>query len=215
MKLASFIPGNKTIRNIIFDFGGVICNIDIRITEQRFLDMGMRPFDPSNPRENMGIFNDLETGHLSPAGFRNALRIRFSQTYSDRELDDAWNALLLDIPESRIRTLEKIRSQYRIFLLSNTNEIHYRRYVEDFRTRYGYPDFDALFEKAYFSYQLGLRKPDPAIFKYVLEKENLVPGETLFIDDTLQHVESASKLGIRGLHLEPGMEISRIFNQIE
>ena len=212
MKLSSLIPGHSDIRNIIFDFGGVICNIDIRITEKRFLEMGMKPFDPSNPRENMGIFNDLETGHLSAAGFRNALRLRFTQTYSDRELDDAWNALLLDIPESRIRTLEKIRKHYRIFLLSNTNEIHYRKYLEDFRSFYGYKDFDALFHKAYFSYLLGMRKPDAAIFQYLLDDQRLIPGETLFIDDTLQHVESASKLGIRGFHLEEGLEISGLFN---
>ena len=129
----------------------------------------------------------------------------------DKAIDDAWNALLVGIPEARIRLLEGIRKHYRIFLLSNSNEIHYLEYAERFRQQYGYHDFSAIFEKTYFSYQCHLRKPDPLIFKLVLNENNLTPSETLFIDDTLVHVKTACDLGITGYQLRDGEEITDLF----
>jgi putative hydrolase of the HAD superfamily len=121
--------------------------------------------------------------------------------------------LLLGIPEPRIRLLESIQETYRIFLLSNSNEIHYLKYREEFQRQYGYRDFDALFEKVYFSYLLHLKKPEPAIFKWVLNENKLDPAETLFIDDTLMHVEAARELGITGYHLREGEELSMLFEK--
>jgi len=191
------------IKNIIFDFGGVICDIDVNLTKKAFVELGWRTADQGRSiSDSKGLFEQLETGVISPQQFRSELRKFFDRPVSDAQLDEAWNRLLLDIHPERIRLLEDLRGTYRIFLLSNSNEIHYNKYVRDFRERFGYPDFDALFEKAYFSFRIGLKKPSPEIFEYVLKESRLEPSETLFIDDTLMHVEGAAKAGILGYHLE-------------
>ncbi|MEI7663628.1 MAG: HAD family phosphatase [Bacteroidota bacterium] len=204
------------VKNIIFDFGGVICNIDVRISEKRFVELGFKVNDPEYPAaRSKQLFGQLESGDLTPRQFRDELRPFFSRPLTDGQIDDAWNALLLDIPEARIRLLEQIRSNYRIFMLTNTNEIHYLRYRETFRSQYGYDDFDDLFEKAYYSYRIGLSKPDPAIFRHLLNDSRLDPSETLFIDDTLVHVESARSVGIHAHHLRigTGEEIMELFGK--
>ena len=205
---------SPSIRNIIFDFGGVICNIDVKLTEKAFTDLGINKFDTANSiSRSAGLFENIETGAISSSQFREELRKFFSNPVTDEQLDEAWNALLLDIPEPRIRLIEQLRKHYRLFLLSNTTEIHYLKYLENFRTQYGYPDFDALFEKAYFSHRLGMKKPSPEIFRFVLHDSLLNPSETLFIDDTLMHVEGARIAGIHGYHLaiDRGEEITDLF----
>jgi putative hydrolase of the HAD superfamily len=203
------------IKNIIFDFGGVICNIDVKITERRFFELGLKPAGASHALPDpKALFLALESGKLKPPQFRDQVRKLFINPVTDQQIDDAWNALLLDIPASRIRLLEAIRAHYNIYLLSNTNEIHYRCYLDRFRTQFGYTDLDALFKKAYFSYRVGLQKPDPAIFRHVLTDSALNPAETLFIDDTLVHVEGAGKAGIQGYHLDlkKGEQITELFH---
>ena len=167
----------------------------------------------SSISDSSGIFGQIETGAITPQHFRDELRRFFRKPVTDEQLDDAWNAMLLDIPEPRIRLLESLRNDYRIFLLSNSNEIHYMKFLERFRKQSGYADFDALFEKAYFSFLIGLRKPSPEIFSHVLNESMLEPSETLFIDDTLMHVEGAVKAGIHACHLalDEGEEITRLF----
>jgi len=215
MVLSSLIPDRDSIRNIIFDFGGVICDIDIGRTEEKFRSFGPAKEEKPDSKEHRSLRFEklvaaLETGNLSPQEFREIIKNHYRKTLSDEEIDDAWNALLLNIPEERIRLLESVRNKYRIFLLSNSNEIHYQRYLEDLQG-FGYPDFDHLFEKAYFSFRIGLRKPEPGIFRHVLAENHLVPGETLFIDDTLQHVEAARLCGMQGFHLDEGKDIGGLF----
>jgi putative hydrolase of the HAD superfamily len=201
----------ESIENIIFDFGGVICNIDFKLMERRFVELGFKVSDPAALPRSQQLVKSLECGAMGPAEFRKEVKKLFITEPSDQQLDEAWNALLLDIPESRIRCLENIRKRYRIFLLSNTNEIHYLHYVEKFRQQYGYPDFDHLFEKAWFSYRTGITKPDAAVFRHVLKEKELDPATTLFIDDSLQHIEGARKAGIHGFHLTGGIEIIDLF----
>jgi len=203
--LNSCIPDSAYIKNIIFDFGGVICNIDIKRTEKKFMELGLKSFDPKySITESSGLFDLIENGKITSHEFRQQLKKYFSQPVTDKQLDEAWNALLLDIPEPRLRLLEKLRQHYRIFLLSNSNEIHYLKYLEDFRKQYGYNDFNDLFEKAYFSYRIGLKKPGKEVFEFVLNDSHLNPGETFFIDDTIQHVEGARNAGINAYHLKIG-----------
>jgi glucose-1-phosphatase len=213
--LQSEIVNPKSIKNIIFDFGGVICNIDVNLTRQAFMDLGLKKFDTGKTiTGSTGLFEDLETGAVTPQHFRNELKIFFETPVTDEQLDLAWNRLLLDIPEPRISLLEEIRKHYRIFLLSNSNEIHYLCYLEQFRKQFGYSDFEALFEKAYFSFRIGLKKPSPEIYRYVLQNSRLDPSETLFIDDTLIHVEGAENAGIHAYHLaiDRGEQITDLFH---
>ncbi|MDP1620896.1 MAG: HAD family phosphatase [Bacteroidales bacterium] len=210
----SGIRNPESIKNIIFDFGGVILNIDVKLTERAFVDLGLKKIDKGQSlRDSAYLFDKIETGAMSPGQFRDELRKFFIDPVTDDQLDAVWNALLLDIPEARIRLLETLRKDYRIFLLSNTNEIHYMKYLENLREQYGYADFDALFEKAYFSFRIGLKKPSPEIFSHVLSESMLKPSETLFIDDTFIHVEAAGRAGIEAYHLdiEDGENITALF----
>ncbi len=218
LHLTSHIPHHTSIKNIIFDFGGVICDLDIRRTIEKFKEFGLPKAEFSGTPEERNrqfelLVSHYETGFITSQQFRDKIRNHYQVPPSDAAINDAWNALLVGIPEPRIRLLESIRDTYRIFLLSNSNEIHYLKYREDLHQQYGYRNFDALFENVYFSYRLHLRKPDPAIFKLVLKENKLDPAKTLFIDDTLIHVEAARELGITGYHLREGEDLTMLFEK--
>jgi glucose-1-phosphatase len=213
---SSGILDPASVRNIIFDFGGVICDLDIDRTKRKFREFGLAKHTGGMTQEQAGhafdeLFEQLESGKISPDFFRQSIREYYAKPPTDQEINDAWNALLLEIPEHRVRLLEKIRADYRIFLLSNSNQIHYDFYLKRFSEQFGYPDFDALFEKAWFSFRIGMKKPDIEIFEYVLAVQGLVAAETLFIDDTLMHVKAAESIGIQGYHLKYGEEITGLF----
>lgn len=203
----------QAIHNLIFDFGGVLLNIDFGKTLQAFERLGIdRMSSAFTGFSQSSLFDRLETGKITPASFFGGLREMFEITLTDDELADAWNALLLDLPPERVELLRKAAKHYRIFLLSNTNEIHYRQYNGAFREVWGH-DFDALFEKAWWSFRIGLRKPDRDIFEWVLKDAGLDPAATLFIDDTLRHVEGARLTGLHGYHLRLGEEtIAALFD---
>ncbi len=215
--LRKTIPNHNLIRNIIFDFGGVICDIDISRSENKFEKFGPARDEGSMTEEErsaqfVNLVDQLETGSVTPVKFRQAIREQYLSAPSDAAIDDAWNALLVGIPAHRVRLLENIRKQYRIFLLSNSNKIHYRKYLEDFRQKYGYRDFDELFEKAWFSFRLKMKKPAVEIFEYVMADAKLEAKETLFIDDTLIHTENAALTGMHVYNLLPGEDIGDLFS---
>jgi len=214
--LNNLISDPWKIKNIIFDFGGVICDLDIKKTERKFQEFGpLRSPNTRNEKEQAAMWEDLvgslETAAITPEEFRQAIREFYLSSPSDKAIDDAWNALLTGIPESRIRLLKDISSRYRIFLLSNSNRIHYQHFVEEFQQKSGYLNFDGLFEKAYFSFEVHIRKPSKEIFRLVLNNHGLVAGETLFIDDTLEHVLAAIHEGIIGYHLKDGADLASLF----
>lgn len=210
------VQNSPSIKNIIFDFGGVICDLDIQRSVEKFKEFGPGKSIKNETQEEKDkqfeiLVSKYETGLITSSEFRNNIREYYQTPPSDTAIDNAWNALLVGIPEPRISLLESIRKHYRIFLLSNSNEIHYLEYTERLRQQYGYHDFSAIFEKTYFSYQCHLRKPDPLIFKLVLNENNLDPSETLFIDDTHVHVKTACELGLAGYQLRDGEEITDLF----
>jgi putative hydrolase of the HAD superfamily len=131
--------------------------------------------------------------------------------FTDQEIDDAWNALLFDIPAERIKVIEEVKKNYKILLLSNSNEIHYDLYVRDLQLRFGYREFDELFDKAYFSFDLHLAKPDPDIYEFVMYQHKLKPEETLLIDDRPDNIEAARSLGWKTYHLQAPQRIRDIF----
>ncbi len=200
------------IKNIIFDYGGVILNIDPSLTLKSMADAGIK-----NPEElhmkftALGLFEKLETGKITTQEFRDNIKSSVDFEVSDEQINKDWNALILDMPPERIRCVEEVGKNYRIFMLSNTNQIHYDKYRADLERTYGYKTFSELFEKAHFSHEIGHRKPSPEPYLYVLKEHNLIPEETLFIDDTIINVEAADKLGIHGLLLEEGIEITALF----
>ena len=203
---------SNKIKNIIFDFGGVICNIDHLIPERKFKELGIRNFDKmySQAKQN-NLFEDFEKNLISPKKFRNNIKSLIDRNISDEQIDEAWNSMILDIPKNKIDLLLKLKHQYRIFLLSNSNIIHYRVYINDFKAKSGLENFSDLFEKAWFSFDLQMRKPVKEIYEFVLKDANLKPEETLFIDDSIQNIKPAEELGIQCIFLKNGMDILNLF----
>lgn len=199
------------IKNIIFDFGNVIINIDPNLSASAFRALGIQEgVDFWGSRASSEMLIGLEKGSISPDKFRAGALEMLVPGITPQQVDDAWNALLLNLPAERVELLKSLGKKYRIFLLSNSNQIHYDCFISRFREEYGF-GMDDLFEKLWFSHQLGLVKPDPAIFTYVLNDAGLKPEETLFIDDTLVHVEAAKSLGIGVFHLRPETNICALF----
>ncbi|MGE5424937.1 MAG: HAD-IA family hydrolase, partial [Syntrophothermus sp.] len=109
--------------------------------------------------------------------------------------------------------IENIRDTYNLFLLSNTNIIHYRKYLHDFQMKFGYKSFEDLFKKFYLSYEIGLIKPGREVFDFVLQDAKLDPAETLFVDDTPENVEGSLKAGLIGYYLREGEDIASLFTE--
>jgi epoxide hydrolase-like predicted phosphatase len=203
---------NHSIKNIIFDFGGVILPVDVMAFAGGLMNLGCTDVLGLHERFMAEeVYSRFEKGEMSPGEFRQMLRTGLNDHAPDEQLDQAWNLIIGEIPPHRIEFLESLKPKYRTFLLSNTNKIHYDFYQEQFRKMYGYPSLDSLFEKAYYSFHLNLYKPDPAIFEFVLKDSGLKPEETLFVDDFKTNIDAACKLGLRTIHLAEGMEVSEIF----
>lgn len=184
-------------RNIIFDLGGVILNLDYGRTSEAFRALGLRSFDTIYSQvKQSGIFDEYEKGRIGSGRFRQSLAGWLPEGISDAQIDAAWNAMLLDLPGARLKKLEELGREHRLFLLSNTNEIHITEFRNILRREHGLDDLSRYFEKTYFSYEIGMRKPDTEIFLHVLGENGLDPAETLFLDDSPQHVEGAGRTGI-------------------
>lgn len=193
-----------TIRNLIFDLGGVILNIDPQLTVDQLRVLGWKDFyQQDNQSLNRELFYQLERGNSTPEAFRDSVRRMVMDEISDTAIDDAWSAMILDMPADRIRYLETLKKSFRIFLLSNTNEIHRIKFHREFEQQFGYP-FNDLFEQNFYSHEMGMRKPDPQIYIQALNKAGIVAAETLFIDDMEINTEAAKNIGMTVLHLKEG-----------
>lgn len=200
------------IKNIIFDLGGVILNIDYNKSVEEFRKLGIQEFENlySQARQS-NLFDDLEMGRIPYSLFREEIRQIAGKVLSDKQIDDAWTAMLLDLPAERITLLQQIKNNYNIYLLSNTNEYHISVFNNYLQETFNIASLDEIMHKAYYSHTIGKHKPDTAAFNYVIEDQNLNLAETLFIDDTLRHVEGARKAGLKAYHLKPSEDITTLF----
>ena len=195
------------IKNIIFDLGGVIENLDITLTIRAFKDLGVNDFDSLYTQaKQINLFDKWDRGEIDSAEFRDGIRTITGLPLKDEQIDDAWNAMLLSTPYSRLQLLERVKSRYQTFLLSNTNIIHIDIFNKRMFEDHGVNNFARYFERIYLSYEVGMRKPEKGIFELVLNYNTLLPQETLFIDDTKHHIQSASDLGIKTYFFKPGEE---------
>lgn len=201
----------EPIDAIIFDLGGVIINLDQQRTLQAFLALsGLNPMKlMSLYRRLSALYDSFELGDLAASEFRQKLCQLLGMTCSDAELDQAWNAMLLDIPPERVELLQTLRDRKRLFLLSNTNEIHHQYMQQGFAAEYGAVagTLEELFEQAYFSYQMRDRKPNASIFQTVLTEHQLDPQRTLYIDDSAEHIQAGQALGLQALHLTKDLNL--------
>ncbi|MFD2874218.1 HAD family hydrolase [Mucilaginibacter ximonensis] len=189
----------KPIKNIIFDYGNVIFHINFQQVANAWKALGIDNADEFyGHRKQDDVFNALERGEITPSAFRDRIReLTHKPELTDQQIDDAWNAIFIGIPKGNHELLLEVKAKYRTFLLSNINAIHYD-YVHNYlRREYNMEGNSVLFEKTYYSHLMGKRKPDAEIFEQVLQENNLNPVETLFIDDSPQHLETAKKLGMQ------------------
>ena len=200
------------IKNIIFDLGGVVLDIDENIVYKELEKLGINVSELPQSKEFREIMSKFDTGIYTAPTFRKKMKALLGlEKMTDQKFDSIWNAMLLDIPRERIEAIEQIKKHYKIFLMSNTNEIHYDLYVRDLQLRFGYNEFDALFNKSYFSFAEHLEKPDPRFFELILDHEKLNAEETLFIDDTAANIKVAKALGIRTYHISREELVRNLF----
>ncbi len=191
-------------KNIIFDLGGVLLDIDYQKTIDAFEKLGIEHFEKMFSQSHANeLFEKLERGKLSEADFYTAIKTRIKKEVSQEEIKAACNALILDFRIESLEFLEKLAARYNLYLLSNTNSIHLKFFKNLFTAQTGKPTLDAYFTKAWYSNKIGLRKPGPEIFSFILEQKGLFAAETLFIDDTLANIETAQKMGFITHHLLP------------
>lgn len=191
------------IKNVIFDLGGVLLNIDYHLTIQAFVDIGMSNFQELfTQAQQSELFDKIEVGEISSDEFLAEIKALMPSHVSEVAIRTAWNAMLLDLPSERLDFLLAVKEKYNTALLSNTNSIHLENFYKELKKVHNLKSLDDYFHKVYFSCDLGMRKPNPEIFLRVCELEGFNPSETLFIDDTIQHVEGAKQAGLQALHLD-------------
>ncbi len=212
MKISDLKQINKkSISNIMFDWGGVITELDFALPEKKFKKIGLKDFlSYFSLSHATNFFIDFEIGKISPEEFRDEIRKRLKNETSDKKIDEAWNSILGVTPEKRIKVLQNLKKKYNLYLLSNTNKIHVDYYNKRLQEEYGL-DHYVLFRKVYYSHDLGTRKPDPEFFKSMLADSQIEPKNTLFIDDLEANINVAASLGINAFHLSSALDIADLF----
>ena len=203
---------NKPIKNIIFDLGNVVININPDITIEKFKKLGVDDFDSMYTiMKQSDVFDKLDTGKLSLPEFRDAIRDHAKVSLTDSQIDDAWCSMLLDFPEENINLLRRLRPTYKLYLLSNTNQMHIDYYSEKLRKETGSSLLPELFDRTFYSHEIGYRKPRREAYEYVLQAEKLKPAETLFVDDLEHNVIAARQAGIQAHQHIKGVLLSELF----
>ncbi len=204
---------NKPIRNLVFDLGNVIINIDPDLTLRKFKEVGVTNFDEMYTiLRQTDIFDRLDTGKITLPEFRQAIRDFTQMELTDVQIDDAWCAMLLDFPKENVGLLQKLRAEgYKLYLLSNTNEMHIDYYTKYLEQKFGRNLLAELFDHTFYSHEIGYRKPNREAFEYVLKAEGLKPVETLFIDDLENNVIGARQTGMQAYHHPKGDRLVDLF----
>ena len=201
------------IKNIIFDLGGVILNLNYQATTYAFEKLGVQNFENLyNQKKQTELFNNFEKGLISSKNF--IYQLQQTTALSKKQIINAWNAMLLDLPKERLEFILSLKKNYRTFLLSNTNEIHIEYFENQLSKKNHLSLFNDCFDKIYYSSKLGDRKPNASCFGKVIKENNLIPKETLFIDDSIQHIHSANKMGIKTYLIDQNKSIIDLFPDI-
>ena len=201
---------SKGIKNLLIDLGGVLINLDRQRCIEHFQKLGLQNVDELLDIQNQdGLLMQQEKGLITSAEFRDGVRKMIGKAISDKQIDAAWNSFLVDIPTQKLDLLLKLREKYVVYLLSNTNQIHWEwtcAHLFPYRT-FKVEDY---FEKTYLSFEMA--KPEPEIFKAIIEDAGIEPKETLFIDDSEMNCKTAQNLGISTYTAKAGEDWSHLFN---
>lgn len=200
-----------TTKNILFDLGGVLLNINYHKTQEAFKELGFHDFEEMYTQYTAdALFEELETGKVSADEFYTKIMKGKAEHITRPQVAFAWNNMLLDFREKSLEFLEKIAERYGLYLLSNTNEIHLSAFEQILKNQTGLESLDKFFTKAYYSHRVNLRKPNNDIFEFVLADAGIKAEETLFIDDSWNNIEAAKKLGFKTHLLLPGETIENL-----
>ena len=205
----------SNISTLIFDFGGVLIDLDMNQSILNFKKLGVENVE--NYLSNFGqsgFFMQLEKGKISAEEFRSEIRKMTTNTITDKEIDDAWNAFLVRIPSEKLDIVYQLRKKFRVIMLSNTNAIHFP-YAE--RTFFSYKNrsIDEYFNKCYRSYDMKMAKPDAEIFEAILSQEQVAPNQCLLLDDGPKNIEQAQKLGFQTYFVDPKEDLSFLLTNID
>ena len=195
------MPEFSNLSYFIFDLGGVIIDLDVNATYNAFSEISGKPLGQVKElAASAEFFKKYEKGEIDDPTFRAHLREELEFTGNEALLDEAWNAMLGPVAKERFIKLEELSNSYDLFVMSNTNEIHTRRFLK--MAEYSSPDkaFHDYFNQVYLSQEVGARKPELEAWQVILNDHQLEPSKGLFIDDNQNNVEAASRLGLQVYH---------------
>lgn len=199
------------VHAVIFDLGGVLLNLAPERTKHAFEALGIGDFDRLfTVYKATPLFDQLETGHVSPEDFIATLQKELPANTPDQAVIDAWNAMLLDFRTQSLRFVESLNRRRPVFLYSNTNSIHYEAFQKTLRETTEYPALEHLFHTAYYSHEMGHRKPDAGGYLQILREQGLNPATTLFVDDNIRNIEGAMETGLQAYHLKPDERVEEV-----
>jgi len=205
----------SNISTLIFDFGGVLIDLDMNQSILNFKKLGVENVE--NYLSNFGqsgFFMQLEKGKISAEEFRSEIRKMTTNTITDKEIDDAWNAFLVRIPSEKLDIVYQLRKKFRVIMLSNTNAIHFP-YAEQTFFSYKNRGIDEYFDKCYRSYDMKMAKPDAEIFEAILSQEQVAANQCLLLDDGPKNIEQAQKLGFQTYFVDPKEDLSFLLTNID
>jgi len=198
----------SSLKNILFDMGGVIIDLNINATLEAFYNIGFPPELLKYPENyNTDVFYKYETGKIGTEEFRESIRLSTGVMFEDSVFDDAWRAMLINIPGERIELIKKLKSKFDLYILSNTSALH-TPVFENLFQRNGGVSMKDLFKKCFYSNEIGYHKPDENAYKYALENAEIEAKETLFLDDNIQNIKAAKDLGFNAIHISKHMDLA-------
>ncbi|HSJ67706.1 MAG TPA: HAD family phosphatase [Anditalea sp.] len=208
----------KKLENIdflIFDLGNVIIDIDIPLTIKELKnELSEEEFHLAENFFASEIHANFETGLVDEVAFRNQVRKDFKKDWPDEKIDSIWNALLLHIPQERIDLLKELKNHYTICMLSNTNSIHYKKVEEILLRDCGLQTFSPIFDRLFLSFEMGFKKPDPAIYEEMVKQLGATPDSCLFFDDLEANLTTADKAGLQTYHIDHPKALVEFFSNV-
>lgn len=202
----------RSYKAILFDLGGVLIDIDYQATERAFINLGVQDFAARYTQfAQEDLFDLFETGQISPQHFINKLLPITTPGTSPNQVYAAWNEMLGYFPPEKIQFIIELAKELPIFMLSNTNAIHWEVVIQRWKKSSEIP-LHEVFDQIFLSHEIKRRKPHPSTFEWVLEQMNMSADEVLFIDDSPQHVEGANKAGLNAVLYEPGIALASYFS---
>jgi len=196
-------PDWSKIEGIVFDIGNVLIDIDYPNTVKEFQKLAKEDFSKIvSYASQEEFFNQYERGEISTAEFISSLRKYLKTETTDEQIIQAWNTMLINYPEKKIKLLEKLKPEFKLFAFSNTNELHVALLNENTNRLFGKERFSDYFDKAFYSNEIGMRKPESRAYEFLISETALQPGQLLFIDDKPENLIPAKEFGIQTIHLE-------------